>query len=146
MEPPMLPRSRARSPRHTGSNARSAKVRNSSRDRLGPGPDRLLGARLTGVAHRHARFGGLTEDEKTAEAAELREAAGGRSDLLAEVAGIAVGTSESKGPEYVAQGRAMADPCRMAGADEDLIPGWIKEGKRRAEAARQKPGTLRPAP
>jgi hypothetical protein len=87
-----------------------------------------------------------TEGQKTGGAAELREAPGDCADLLAEVAGIAAGASESKGPEYVAQGRAMADPCPMAGADEDLIPGWITEGKRRAEAARQKPGTLRPAP
>ena len=114
-------------------------------DRLGPDRDRLLAARLDGIARRHARWGDLTEGQKTGGAAELREAAGDRADLLAEVAGITVGTCESKGPEYVAQGRAMADPCRMAGADEDLIPGWIKEGQRRAEAARQKPGTLRPA-
>jgi hypothetical protein len=63
-------------------------------------------------------------------AAELREAAGDRADRLAEVAGIAIGTGESKDPEYVAQGWAMAELCRMAGADEDLIPGSIEEGKR----------------
>jgi hypothetical protein len=71
----------------------------------------------------------------TTGAAELRKLAGDRPDLLAEVAGIAPGASESKGPEYSAKGQAVAQLCRLAGADEALIPGWIAEGRRRAEAA-----------
>ena len=92
-------------------------------------------ARISGIAKRRARWGALTEDEKAAGAAELREVAGGRGDLLAEVAGIGLGTSEAKGPEYVARGQAVAELCIAAGADESLIPPCIEEGQRRAEAA-----------
>ena len=101
-----------------------------------PDSDRLIVARLDGIARRCARWGDLSEAERPAGAAELREVADDRSDLLAEVAGIALGTSESKGPEYEAQAQALAELCRMAGADESLIPLWIEEGRRRAEAAR----------
>ncbi len=66
---------------------------------------------------------------------ELREVAGDRADLLAEVAGIALGTSEGKGEEYLEQGRAVAELCIAAGADESLILPWIDEGRHRAEAA-----------
>src|ERR1700722_12221733 len=38
--------------------------------------------------------------QKAAGAAELKEVAAGRADLLAEVAGLAFGTAEGKGPEY----------------------------------------------
>jgi hypothetical protein len=71
----------------------------------------------------------------------LRAAASG---LLAEVAGILQGASEEELDEPRA--RAAAQLCIAAGADEALIPEWIAEGKRRAEAARRKPGTWRPAP
>jgi hypothetical protein len=108
-------------------------------DRPGPVPDRLIVARLAGAVRRHARWGSLTEDQKAAGVAELREIAGDRSDLLAEVAGISIGTAEGKGDEYLEQGQAVAELCRMAGADENLIPQWIEEGRRRAEAARHPP-------
>jgi len=71
----------------------------------------------------------------TAGAAELRELAGDRPDLLAEVAGIALGASEGKGPEYGARSQAVAGLCRLAGADEDAIPRWVEEGRRRAASA-----------
>jgi hypothetical protein len=92
-------------------------------------------ARLSSIAQRRSRWGAATEDEVAAGAAELQELAGDRPDLLAEVAGVAVGASESKGPEYAARGQAVAQLCRLAGADEDAIPKWIEEGRRRAEAA-----------
>ena len=103
-------------------------------------------ARLSGIAQRHARWGNLTEDEAAAVVAELREVAHGRADLLAEIAGITLGSSESKGPEYRAQAEAIAELCRAAGADEPLIPAWIEEGRRRTEAARRPPfsGGVRP--
>jgi hypothetical protein len=96
-------------------------------------------ARLSGIAQRHARRGGLTEDETAAAVAELREIAADRADLLAEVAGIALGTAESRGEGYEAWAQAVAGLCRQAGADEDLIPGWTEEGRRRAEARRMPP-------
>jgi hypothetical protein len=101
--------------------------------------DRLIVARLTGIAGRHARRGALDVDQAAAAVAELREVAGGRADLLAEVAGIALGTSEVRGPEYEVQARGVADLCRAAGADEQAIPAWAEEGRRRAEERRMPP-------
>jgi hypothetical protein len=64
----------------------------------------------------------------------------------AEVAGLSAGTTESKGPEYMPVGQTVAELCRMAGADESLIPPWTEEGRRRAEAAQHPPfsGSVRP--
>ena len=91
--------------------------------------------------HRHAArpLCALTEAGRAAGAAELRQTAGHRTDLLAEVAGLALGTSKSKGPEYRAQAQAIAELCRLAGADESLIPQWTEEGWRRAECRRMRP-------
>jgi len=69
--------------------------------------------------------------------AELRELAGGRADLLAEVAGIFEGTSEGEMDEPIK--RHAAGLCRTAGADPEAIPGWIAEGRRWRAAARQPP-------
>ena len=65
----------------------------------------MLAVRLDAVATRHARWGASTEDQTAATAGEFREIAGGRCDLLAEVAGLALGTTERKGPQYQARGR-----------------------------------------
>ena len=96
-------------------------------DRPGPAADRLLVARLTGIAQRHARWGAIGEDEAAAGAAELRDVTNGRADLLAEVAGLAIGAAEIRGREYQARGHAVAGLCRLAGADEQAIPAWIEE-------------------
>lgn len=57
--------------------------------------DRILVARLSGTAQRHARWRGLSaEEEGTAAVAELRELAAGRGDLLAELAGVLEGARE----------------------------------------------------
>jgi hypothetical protein len=109
------------------------------RDHYQAGSGRLLSAHLLGIALRRARWGGLTEAENASGAAELREVAGDRGDLLAEVAGLAVGWAHNRGPEHEARGQAVAELCRMAGADEALIPQWIREGRRRAEAAQLPP-------
>jgi hypothetical protein len=53
-----------------------------------PQADRLLIAKLFGEARHHARWRDLTADEQAAAVAALRELAGGRGDLLTEVAGI----------------------------------------------------------
>ena len=63
--------------------------------------------------------------------------AGDRPDLLAEEAGILIGASEGRLDEPRAG--AAAQLCIAAGADESLIPGWIEEGRCRAEAARHPP-------
>lgn len=116
-----------------------------AQDHRAPDRDRLLAARLDGVALRHARWGGLTEDEKAAGAAELGKVAGDRADLLAEVAGLSLGTAEGKGREYTARAQAIAELCRLAGADKDQIPQWIEGGRRRV-AIRRKPPFSDPAP
>jgi hypothetical protein len=94
-----------------------------------PPPDRILIAQLTGEARRHARWRNLTDVEHAAAVRELRELAAGRTDLLAEVAGIFEGTSEGELDEPLA--RQAAQLCRDAGADPDVIPAWIEEGRRR---------------
>jgi hypothetical protein len=93
-------------------------------------------AQLTGEARHRARWHPLTEDEDAAALAELRALAGGRADLLAEVAGIFEG-SEGEPDEPLA--RSAARLCRMAGADGDAIPAWIEEGRRRSANARRPP-------
>jgi hypothetical protein len=112
-------------------------------DHQGPDQDRIIIARLDGIARRHGRWGGLTEAEKAAGAAELRKIAGGRPDLLAEVAGLALGTAEGKGEHYQARGQAVAGLCRLAGADEDLIPRWVEIGRERADLAGKPPFSQR---
>ena len=107
-----------------------------------PGPDRILVAQLTGTARHHARWRELAQDEQDAAVTELRELAGGRADLLAEVAGIFEGASEGELDEPLA--RQAAHLCRLAGADEALIPQWIAEGRHRAEAARMPPHSGQP--
>ncbi len=103
-------------------------------------------AELTGEARHHAKWRPLTGDEEATAVAELRAIAGGRADLLAEVAGICEGTSEGELDEPLA--RQAADLCRKAGADLDTIPRWIEEGRRRAAVARMMPhsGSLRLSP
>jgi hypothetical protein len=104
-----------------------------NQDRPGPDPDRLIVAGLTGAAQRHARWRELSESETAEAIAELQEIAGGRGDLLAEVAGILLGAREGALDE--AKARTAARLCRQAGADEALIPRWIEEGRRRAANA-----------
>jgi hypothetical protein len=108
-----------------------------NQDRPGADPDRLLVAEITGEARHRARWRPLTEEEEAAALAELRALAGGRADLLAQVAGIFEGTSEGEPDEPLA--RSAARLCRMAGADAGAIPGWIEEGRRRSANARRPP-------
>lgn len=101
-----------------------------------PQADRILVAQLTGEARHRASWRELTPEEEAA-VAELRELAGGRADLLAQVAGILEGASEGRLDEPLA--RCAAGLCRQAGADAEAIRGWIEEGRRRAARARQPP-------
>jgi hypothetical protein len=96
-----------------------------------------LAARLMGVAKRHAPWREPTQDETDAVVPELREIAGDRPDLLAEVAGILLGASEGELDEP--RSKAAASFCIGAGADESLIPGWIEEGRRRVAIRRKTP-------
>jgi hypothetical protein len=99
-------------------------------------------AELTGAARRHAQWRDLTEAETAAAVTELREIAGDRIDLLAEVTGILIGASEGKPDEPRSKGAAQL--CNAAGADESLIPQWAEEGRRRAGMSRMMPHSGRP--
>ena len=79
-----------------------------------PDRDRLLLARLDGIARRHARWGRLTDAGKAAGAAELHQVAGDRCDLLAEVAG-----SSS------ARLRVRARSSRPGGRRSRNCAGWL---------------------
>jgi hypothetical protein len=101
--------------------------------------EQLAVARLTGAAWRHASgrepAGAEPAEAETAAAVrELREIAGGRGDLLAEVAGLLIGYYRRAAEEPKA--RAAAYYCIAAGARVDLIPRWIEVGHSRAAAAR----------
>ena len=104
-----------------------------------PAADRILIARLTCTARRLAGWNGLAGDELAAAVAEVRQLADGRADLLAEVAGVGIGAAEGKGDEYQAQAEAVAELCRLAGADPEAIPAWAEEGRRRMAEARRPP-------
>jgi hypothetical protein len=85
----------------------------------GPAPDRLLVARLDGIAKRHARWRKPTEPEIAAAASEFREVAGNRADLLAEVAGVLLGASEGRLDEPRARARGPAVHCRRCRREHD---------------------------
>jgi hypothetical protein len=85
-----------------------------------PQADRILVAQLTGTAQHHAKWRDLSEAEQGDAVAALRELAGGRGDLLAEVAGVLEGTSEGELDEPLA--RQAARLCRKAGAYPEAIP------------------------
>jgi len=108
-------------------------------DRPVPHPDQLIVARLTGAAQRHAPWREPTEAETATAVEELREIAGDRGDLLAEVAGLLIGFYRGTMEELKAQ--AAAQYCIVAGADADLIPRWIEVGRCRAAGAGQTPYT-----
>jgi hypothetical protein len=64
----------------------------------------------------------------------------GRDDgpaILAEVAGIMTGTAEFDSGR--AQAERAAELLEAAGADQEAIPRWIEEGRRRAARAVQPP-------
>jgi hypothetical protein len=117
-----------------------------ARGRHVPDSARLIVASLSGAAQRHANWHEPTEPKTAAAVAEFAQIIGDRDDgpaLLAEVAGLALGTAEGKGQEYQAKARAIAGLCRLAGADDNLIPAWTEEGRRRATAVRPPSGAPR---
>ncbi|MGH3286899.1 MAG: hypothetical protein ACRDPD_19815 [Streptosporangiaceae bacterium] len=99
-----------------------------ARGRPGPDPDRLLIARISGIARRHAQWSEPAEPEIAAAVAELRE-----------IAGILLGFHKGALDEPGA--KAAAQLLIAAGADQALILQWTEVGKHRAEAARQPPSS-----
>jgi len=100
-----------------------------------PEADQQTVARLTGAAWRRAPGREPAATKTAAAVGELREIAGDRGDLLAEVVGLLIGFYRQTNQEHKAA--AVARYCIAAGADPDLIPRWIEEGRSRAAFARQ---------
>jgi hypothetical protein len=101
--------------------------------------DRILTARISGAAARLARVREWTPEIEARAAGELRELAGGRGDLLAEVAGLQLGAGEGRPDEDWS--RRSAALCVAAGADESAIGRWAEVGRERARMAGQRPFT-----
>ena len=104
--------------------------------RARPEADRILVAQLTGEARHRARWRPLTGDEEAAALAELRALAGGRADLLAQVAGIFEGTSRGN---RTSRWPGPPRGCAAWPGRPDAIPAWIEEGRRRSANARRPP-------
>ena len=102
-----------------------------------PQADRILVAKISGEAKHHAKWRELTADEEAAAVAALRELAGGRADLRAEVCGVMEGASEGELHEPLA--RQATELCRKAGAGPEAIPKVDRRGAQaegcRADAA-----------
>jgi hypothetical protein len=101
--------------------------------------DRVLLADIAGVARRLTHGRPLTAAEQQEAVATLSQMAKGRADLLAESAGLAIGTHEGTLDE--ARYLQAAQLCIDAGADLSSLPHWIEEGRRRAGAASPVPRT-----
>jgi hypothetical protein len=84
-----------------------------------PEPDGIITARLFGAAGRHVPRGWRdpTDDQIATAAAELREIAGGRTDLLSEVPGLMMGTPDDD--SYLRHHQIAARYLIAAGADEE---------------------------
>jgi len=94
--------------------------------------DRILLARIAGTAGRLARVRDWPPETEAAAVAELRELAGRRPDLLAEEAGLQLGTAEGRMDEEWR--RRIAGLCIAAGADTSQIEPWVQVGRERARA------------
>jgi hypothetical protein len=70
----------------------------------------MIIAELTGTAQHYARWDEPDEETTAAVVAELREIADGRADLLAEVAGIQLGTKDGTPDEPRARNAACGVP------------------------------------
>jgi hypothetical protein len=92
--------------------------------------DEVRLAIITGTAVNHARWRPLTADEETAALADLTLVAGGRTDLLAQAAGLALGFHAGALDEP--RQHQAATLLLKAGADPALVPAWEAEGRRRA--------------
>ena len=97
---------------------------------IGSSRDRLRYLEIAGAAARHAQGWRLTAEEEAAAIAEIRQAAAGRADLLAERARTALGYADA-GCDAV-RCRQIAKLCIAAGADQALIERWVMAGRERA--------------
>jgi hypothetical protein len=102
-----------------------------------PDHDHIRYTQIAGAAARHVQDWRFTAEDEAAAIAELTLAAAGRTDLLAERAGTALGFSE--GGLEPARNRQIAELCIAAGADQTLIERWIAVGRELAARVRATP-------
>jgi hypothetical protein len=95
-----------------------------------PDLDRAIAVRIALAAARHGQGWQLTADQETAAIADLQRAADGRTDLLGEHAGVALGFGESR-PD-AARYRQIASLCLAAGADPASMDQWRTIARHRA--------------
>ncbi len=98
-------------------------------------PDRITVARLSAVASRHAARGTITDEQRAEAQAELAAIAAGRTDLLAQEAGINLGFATMQDGSEHAVRQLAAELCIEAGADSELVPVWEQAGRERARKA-----------
>lgn len=114
--------------------------------------DRIIAAHLQGAASRHAGWRRPEGPDREAAIMELREIATAapaplrgsphqpvpelRADLLAEVAGIFLGTAPALHPEHH---EIAADLLIEAGADTARLEHWAAVGRKRATAGQPRP-------
>jgi hypothetical protein len=104
--------------------------------------DQLLSARLFAIASRHCARHQI--DDLDSAVAELQQAAGGRVDLLSELAGLSLGFEQADLDILAPQHRAVAELCFAAGADRELAEPWITKGMGRLgppDAVQRRPAT-----
>jgi hypothetical protein len=101
---------------------------------------RILLARLHGTVHYYVRLNPAQDAPRDVALAAVSELTEGRADgpaLLAEIAGIMLGTA--RWPEDTDQAERSAELLKAAGADQDLVPRWTEVGRQRAAAAARPP-------
>ena len=101
---------------------------------------RILLARLHGAVHHHVRLNPAQDAPRDVALTAVAELVDGRPDraaLLAETAGIMLGTA--RWPEDTDQAERSAELLKAAGADQETIPRWIEIGRQRAAAAAKPP-------
>jgi hypothetical protein len=94
-------------------------------------------AKISGTASRLACVREWSPEVEAEAVSELRQLAVGRADLLAEEAGLRLGTGEGRMDQEWCRRRASL--CIAAGADKSQIEPWIKVGRERARAASVRP-------
>ena len=98
-----------------------------------PGPDGATRAQLAGTVGRHVSRKPLGVEGAVT---ELREVANGRTDLLAERAGITLGFYARENRDEWQRKALEAALLIAAGADLTRLTEWIDEGQQRAERIR----------
>jgi len=93
-------------------------------------PDDLLYSALHGTAWRYA----IEQRDLAESIAELRQIAGGRNDILAQAAGITVGTWWASPATHIGHELVVAGMLIMAGdgLDYDELVKWSRVGYQRA--------------